>query len=375
MLRIAIVTNELPPYRVPLFSLLSKMPGVVLQVILCTLREPNRRWVLPPLDFGYICLREKVIEKGGRYIHNNIDVISALRKFSPDVIITGGFNPTHMYALAYALAKGIPHVPMTDGTDRSELSLSTMHTLIRRFVFTRSKAFLAASDGGLRLFRKYRVPSDRCYKVPLCIDNRLFAAKDAPVRREFDFVFCGRIEEIKNPLFALRVAIGTARVLQRKTRILFVGTGEQEALLRHCADIDADLVDAHFQGFIAHADLPPYYWNARIFLFPTQGDVWGVVANEACAAGLPVITTPFAGAAGELIRDGENGYVCALHLEQWIDRAVLLLTQEQTWRTFSHNSVERVGEYSYDRAALNMAEACRRAVSGIPGGFVQKVGH
>jgi hypothetical protein len=57
MLRIAIVTNELPPYRVPLFSLLAKMPGVTLQVILCTMREPNRQWVLPPLDFGYVCLR------------------------------------------------------------------------------------------------------------------------------------------------------------------------------------------------------------------------------------------------------------------------------------------------------------------------------
>jgi glycosyltransferase involved in cell wall biosynthesis len=371
MLRIAIVTNELPPYRVPLFSLLSRIPGVALQVILCTMREPNRQWVLPPLDFGYICLRENVIVKSGRYIHNNVDVIPALRRFSPDVIITGGFNPTHLYALAYALARRIPHVPMTDGTDWSEHSLSRIHKTIRRFVFARSKAFLAASDGGVRLFSHYQIPVERCFKVPLCIDNELFAAKGIPTRRSFDFVFCGRIEQIKNPRFALEVAIGTAGTLRRKTSILFIGAGDQEAMLRQYAAAHADVVEAQFHGFKVHRELPPFYWNARIFLFPTHCDPWGVVVNEACAAGLPVISSPYAGAAGELIRDGENGFVCALDLKQWITRAVMLLTHDETWHDFSTMSVSRVREYSYERAALNVVEACRLAVANPPGGLSQ----
>ena len=37
-------------------------------------------------------------------------------------------------------------------------------------------------------------------------------------------------------------------------------------------------------GFARQEDLPRWYGASRVFLFPTQWDPWGVVANEACAA-------------------------------------------------------------------------------------------
>ena len=60
-----------------------------------------------------------------------------------------------------------------------------------------------------------------------------------------------------------------------------------------------------FHGFAAQRELPDLYRSAKVFLFPTLADVWGVVANEACAAGLPVIVSPHAGVAGELVRDDD----------------------------------------------------------------------
>jgi putative transposase len=53
-------------------------------------------------------------------------------------------------------------------------------------------------------------------------------------------------------------------------------------------------------GYFSQNELPYYYALTRVFLFPTLLDPWGVVANEACAAGVPVITCSNAGAAGDL---------------------------------------------------------------------------
>lgn len=361
-MRLSIICNELPPYRVPLFQAIDRTPGITLQVLFCTEREPNRLWELPPLDFGHMFLRERIITLNGRYIHNNPGVIPAIHRFSPDVIVTGGFNPTHLYAFAYAQARGIPHVPLTDGTLRSEEGLSKAHRLVRRIVYSRSKAFVSASKGGRDLYESYGVPAASCFISCLCIDNEAFrpALQSGPT--EFDFLFCGRFETVKNPIFALDVASAAAKKMGRRTSILFVGAGAQAQELRDAALMRGDHVDVVIRDFTAHSELPAIYHSARLFLFPTLWDPWGVVANEACAAGLPVLVSPEAGSANELVKDGHNGFVSRLDVDQWATNAATLLTQPALWESFSHNSMKAVKDFTYAHAAAGMVTACRHAL-------------
>ena len=346
------------------------MPGITLQVIFCARREPNRKWDLPPFEFDHCFLRERISTVKGRYIHNNPDVMLALRRFAPDVIVNDGLNPTQLYAFAYAWFKGIPHVPLTDGTYQSELRLSRVHKLVRRIVYARSAAFLSASMGGQQLFESYGVPADRCFKSYLCIDNDAYQGTTDPAGTKHDFIFAGRMVPEKGPMFALEVARATARRLGRKTSILFAGSGSEEEPVKEAAARMTDMVDAHFHGFAMQRELPALYGSARIFLFPTHADVWGVVANEACAAGLPVIVTPHAGVAGELVVDGENGHVCTLESELWAEHAAALLSQPGKWESFSRRSLALVRKYTFDNAAQGVVDACRRALAtGAPGKY------
>jgi glycosyltransferase involved in cell wall biosynthesis len=362
MLRIALVTNNPPPYRIPVFERLGRMPGVIFQVIFCSKREPNRHWDLPPMNFDHVFLRERYITVKERYIHNNPDVFSALKRFGPDVVVTDGFYPTQLYAFVYTLMKEVAHVPLTDGTDISERALSKIHKIIRRLVYARSGAFLSASVGGDRLYQGYGIPPERCFKTHLCIDNDAYMHA-ADQGEKFDFVFCGRIEPAKGPDFALSVAAETAKRLGRRTKILYVGSGSQEQSVRAAALQQSELVDATFHGFASQKELPSLYRSARVFLFPTHADVWGVVANEACAAGLPVIVSPHAGVAGELILDGQNGFVRELDAGHWAECAMPLLTRQELWDRFSRRSLSLVSDYTFDKAALGFLDACRFSLS------------
>lgn len=363
-LRIAIVTNHPPPFRIPIYEKTGQMPDVELQVIFCSRREPNRQWKLPLLNFNHTFLRERFVTRGDNFIHNNFDVVSALMRFTPDVVVTTGFNPTYLYAFGYTLAKGALHVPMTDGTDVSEDALSIPHKLIRRFVYSRSHAFVAASEGGRRLYESYGIAPEHCFLSRLCIDNEAYLADPPHEEKKFDFIFCGRIVEAKNPLFALHVAQNVARRLGRKVSILFVGSGAQEESVKSEAALCPKLIEAEFNGFAAQHELPSLYRSAGIFLFPTLADVWGVVANEACAAGLPVLVSPHAGVANELVLDGENGFVCELDVGTWAERAELLLSQPAVYQRFSRRSRSLVNEYTFESAALGLVNACRHAYSG-----------
>lgn len=363
MPRIALVTNEPPPYRVPIFNRVARVPDVDFQVIFCCEREPNRLWNLPPMEFDHVFLRERITTVNGRYIHNNPDVVKALHKFAPDAIVTDGFNPTYLYAFAYAWVKGIVHIPLTDGTYESELGLSRVHKAIRRFIYRRSATFLSASVGGKRLYESYGVSPDLCFRSHLCINNDVFTPKSLDEPKKYDFIFCARMEAAKSPLFALETAVETAKKIGRKTSILFVGSGSEDNNVRQAAATHQDTVDTDFHGFAKQEELPDLYRSARIFLFPTVADVWGVVANEACAAGLPVIVTPYAGVSGELILEGQNGFIRELDVQEWAARSADLLNDQDMYRRFAERSLSLVAQYNFDNAADGIVEACRTALS------------
>lgn len=363
MITLALVVNEPPPYRIPVFNRVAQHSGLRLHVIFCCRREPNREWDLPAFAFEHQFLRERISTINGRYIHNNPDVLLALSRLRPDVVIGNGFNPTHLYAMAWCAVRGRPYVPMTDGTLQSEQGLGKLHRRLRHWAYGRARAAIAASQGGLALYRRYGVPRTACFQSCLCVANERFRPPVPDSPRPWDFLFCGRLEPGKRPSFALDVALQTARRLRRKTQLLFVGSGSLAASLRAQAAQYANEVETGFHGFASQAELPRLYQSAKLFLFPTEADVWGVVANEACAAGLPVIVSPHAGVAGELVVDGSNGYIRPLRLGQWVDAAVQLLSNERRRQGFAERSLLMVAPYRFDAAAAGIVDACSAATA------------
>jgi glycosyltransferase involved in cell wall biosynthesis len=65
----------------------------------------------------------------------------------------------------------------------------------------------------------------------------------------------------------------------------------------------------HMPGFRQYQDLPAYYGLAGAFVHASSTEQWGLVVNEAMAAGLPVIVSKACGCADELVVPGKNGYL------------------------------------------------------------------
>ncbi len=356
--RLAIVTNIPAPYRVPVFNCLAEHAGIETQVFYAARKESDRQWDLPAINHPHQFLRESVFQRrNGRYWHNNPDILGALRQFDPQVVITTGFNPTHLYAFAYTQLHRRRHIAMTDGTPRSEAHLSLMHRALRRFVASRSSAFVAASHAGRSLLVGYGAPASKVYLSPLCANSAVSWQGVTGLVPDLDFLFSGRLVGVKNPLFALEVAVGVAKRLGRRTSLAILGSGPLEASVRARAAEIADQVTAYLTGNVQQADVPRWFAGARVFLFPSSWDPWGVVANEACLLGVPVLVTPQAGAAGELIQDGRNGFVLPLDLPRWIDAACALLRDRALHARFSQEAIRLVEPYSVKNAAHGIVEA------------------
>jgi glycosyltransferase involved in cell wall biosynthesis len=362
MIRLALVTNIPAPYRVPVFNGLGEQPDVDLCVIYAARKEPDREWDLPVLTHCHEYLTESIYRRrNGRFIHNNPEVITRLRRLNPDVVVTTGFNPTHLYGFVYSQLSGRKHVAMTDGTLATEAELGWMHGAARKIVISRSSAFVAASQASRALLIARGAPKERIFLSPLCANTSAGWRSTKSPPGHYDLLFSGRLISVKNPLFALEVAAATAKALGRRANLAVLGTGPLQDVVKERAAQLRDHVNTTLAGHIAQADMPKWFGASSVFLFPTSWDPWGVVANEACLAGLPTVVSPHAGAAGELIVNGQNGYVRDLDVPQWTAACVELLTTPQLHERFAAEAVRRVRPYNFEAAAQGIAAAVHRA--------------
>jgi len=359
-MKVVLVTNTRTPYRDPVYALLDQFEDNDVTVLYCAQYEPNRKlWDLESPSFKHVFLKENFnTKKGSGYVHNNTDVWKHLKEIKPDVVVTTGFNPTFLYAWLFTLLHRKKHITLFDDWLFTQASLTFLHKIVRKIVFTFSHAFVGPGIKTAQLYKSYGIKSDRIFFSHLCANRNVFTLNKSFEERNYDLMFSGRFHEDKLPFFFADVANGVKKHIPN-LKVLVLGSGpEKDAFLKK---LDNYGIDYDYPGFIQPNLLPNYYSDARLFLFTTRFDPWGVVGNEALASGTPVLTTNYAGVADDLVKQDVNGYVLDVDVQTWVDRAVALLQNQEKWQQLSHASLESLNEYNYENAAAGLKKACEYA--------------
>jgi glycosyltransferase involved in cell wall biosynthesis len=63
-----------------------------------------------------------------------------------------------------------------------------------------------------------------------------------------------------------------------------------------------------FLGAVNNSDLPTYFYNSVAFILSSLSESWGLVVNEAMAAGLPILLSNRINASVALLEEGTNGF-------------------------------------------------------------------
>ena len=161
-------------------------------------------------------------------------------------------------------------------------------------------------------------PADRTARYYDVVDNELFAqgtdalrgqsATDFGLPSEPYFVYVGRFAEEKN-ISRLLESWMTYRREGGTWPLVLVGDGPLASSLREAATASGFGTDLYFPGLKSSRALLPYYAFAGCFVLPSTREPWGLVVNEAMAAGLPVLVSDRCGCAVDLIEPGRNGFV------------------------------------------------------------------
>lgn len=235
--------------------------------------------------------------------------------FSPDFII-----PRRLRVKSVITVHDLIFEEFHDTTQNSAAALFSkkVENSVRR-----ADRIIAVSDfTRRRILERYKLPEEKVIRIYQAADERFHAIHDQEaikrVLRRYGIpdkflLFVGEISERKNLIRLLKAY----RLLHRadKTRgrkLVLVGkrTTQTHGILKEVAALDLQL-EVFLTGYVPDEDLPFLYNSAKLFVFPSLYEGFGIPPLEAMKCGTPVVasnTTAIPEVVGDaaLLFDPEN---------------------------------------------------------------------
>ena len=271
-----------------------------------------------PEDLPVVTLMPEADWQSAGQMSLAVKLWKTLDRVNPQTLLVPGYYT--LPAIAAALWAKMHHsqsVLMTESTAadhaRSWWKEKAKSLLIRAL-------FDAAVSGGSahrRYLEELEFPRDRVGRFYDVVNNKYFHETALELRKrpssDFDlpsgyFLYIGRLSEEKN-VDGLIDEWNRYRETGGTWPLVIVGSGSAAKDLQQRGSQSRFASDIHFAGHRGISELPTFYAFAGCFVLPSTREPWGLVVNEAMAAGLPVIVSNRCGCAEDLVEPAKNGYV------------------------------------------------------------------
>lgn len=296
-----------------------------------------------------------------------------LLREKPHAIVTFGYYLIEHWWLRL-LAREMK-IPLIFIGETFSLGGSGVRRLLKRsllsFYFRGVGQFVSIGSRNAAHYRKLGIEKNRLTLAKYCTDVSFFSLskeKSLELRyqwrkqhhfseRDFVLLFVGRLFERKRPqdLFDLM------EHLQDKPQVhlAIVGNGNLEKQIKEQAKKHHRV---QFFGFKNQEDLKAFYHGADLLVVPSEFETWGLVVNEAFAAGMPALVTETCGCAGDLVIPGETGFIYTTGKMEEAALAVRNAVEGvQTWQKMREAARKKVhSEFSIEQFSEALLTAANK---------------
>lgn len=378
-MRCVVVPPVAAPYREPLFAALhAGHPEIQLSVIYQAANQPN--WDVPEdffaTDHVYPAhhLRSWQRARPGRTpIVWPRGLERALQAADPDCVVGWEYGAASLRALRWCRTHGRAYVVFTECTPQIDATLSPVQLRRHRWIALRADGMIAVSSAARERLLGFGVSADRITVAlqsadldgvrDAVISARLAEAETAagagahPLR----VLSVGRLVPDKNHATLLE-AFARVKPAEIPAELHIVGDGFLEPQLRQSADERG--LPVVFHGHLGYDELAQLYATSDVFALVSTFEPFGVAVREAAAAGLPIICSSQAGAAGDVAVEGRNALlVDPYNLQDCADALARLLSDGELrnrMATESHEIDDQTRGHDVEAFASAVVAAAER---------------
>lgn len=244
-----------------------------------------------------------------------------LSSICPEVVAIPGWSSVGALAALRWCWKNQVHVVVMSESQKQDDTRTFLGEFAKRRIVGLCSTGLVGGQRHAEYLADLGMQGDYIFKGYDIVDNAHFAEgadrarQDNVVERkrlglpQSYFLASSRFIEKKNLSGLLRAYSAYHKAVgENAWKLVLLGDGPlRPELVALCSELGVG-DDVLFPGFKQYDELPAYYGLADAFVHASTTEQWGLVVNEAMAAGLPVLVSNHCGCAPELIREGENGF-------------------------------------------------------------------
>jgi len=311
--------------------------------------EPGRSWEVDESSWRFRYRYLPRVRISGREFRIPVPLLGR----RPDVLVSLYAEPVFLTGWAIARMRRARTGFWVEVTHDRLIRRSFWKEGIKRLLFPKMDAIVTIAEDGAAFARRYGARDENIFFAPHVIDvehyrqgSSIDSAEREKLRRDLGlrgcvFVYVGRLWWGKGLGYLLEAFENVQERSPTEVSLLLVGDGpEEERLRRFCRE--HNLRNVVFAGFKQKPELPRYYAAADVFVFPTLGDTYGLVVDEAMACSLPVISTSAAGEIHGRIEEGVNGYIVPPEDAEALTGRMLRLASDDELR-------QRMGRRGYEK--------------------------
>ena len=384
-MRVALATNFVSPYRIPLYAALTEIPGWSFKVFCSSEKDFNREWDIKQ-KFPFDCKnnfnisyerrhkRDKQVKfNESKEVHLPLGLFMDLCRFKPDAIISSEMGARSFIAAIYALLARKRLIIWYYVTIHSEKNTSWRQRLLRKFLSRRANAFIGMGREARRYLEGLGIQQEMIFDAKNAIQMAPFLRPITSDQRRvirqslglsgLVYLFVGRLSSLKGVDLLLDAWDDFCTQVENKASLLLVGEDLQKGNLQNRVQ-KMRFNNVKFLSFVQPERIPNIYLSADVFVFPTLVDVWGLVVNEAMASGLPVICSKYAGCASDLLIDGMNGWmVDPLNRIDLVQKLTLAWEKRDQLETIGKTSQRLIEKINISAMAKGFQDAVNHATS------------
>ncbi len=351
--------NGISHYIVGRFNAIARRGNLKFEAWWLHDKLPGRDWRVDPEEWEFPARLIPVRRTFGRPLQVPTAELAAVQ---PSVLVTGYSSPSWVLGICAAVACGARVAFRILPTFDTWIVRSRWKEALKSFLFRGVDGAKVSGRDAAAFAQRYGMPEERMHVVTQSIDVEHYAR--AREMGEYErarertrlglrgcvFVYSGRLWS-KKGLDELFEAYGSVRSQCEDTSLLIVGNGVDEERYRKLGDWIPGVV---FAGFVQPKMLPTYYALGDVLVFPTLGDPYGLVVEEAMAAGLPVICSEAAGEIKSRLPDGKAGYIVPAANARVLAERMLLLARDRALRsTLGLEAARIVTTKSHEQYAID----------------------
>jgi len=301
----------------------------------------------------------------------------ALDEAAPDAVAVAGWShPAALATLLWCARNRVPAIVMSDSAEHDEIR-SAWREWVKRRVVTLFSAGLVAGGLHRRYLARLGMANSAIREGFDVVDNDYFARGAAAARKDSDairrqlalprsyFLASCRFVAKKN-LFTLLEAYRGYRAAAGSSAwdLVLLGDGPLAKDLRALVESHGLEGFVHMPGFRQYPELPTYYGLAEAFILPSTTEQWGLVVNEAMAAGLPVLVSERCGCSEDLVDPGANGFRFNPFDPADLANRMLEIAADDCDRIAMGRAAQtRIADWSPERFGRELRQAVERALA------------